>query len=149
MLRIDDSTERMEIKLESVTFSDKTVSGEDSYGVVLRSEKRLQALEGVLSQMSSVKANGETLEETMEGLLRSTANAFEESPRNRLDIYSQEIHSFARIVISELKIGRTTQEIEAGFRRHFDLDAKKRSLKKNGQFENQCNPIDNPVSGAE
>ena len=129
-LRIDDSTERMEIKLDSVTFSDKTVSGEDTYGVVLRSEKRLLALEAVLSQMSFIKANGEKLEENMAGLFSSTAKAFEESPRNRLDFYSQELHSFARIVILEIKNGRTAQEVEASFRRHLDFDAKKEILKK-------------------
>ncbi len=129
-MQLAEGVERMEINLDSITFADGTVTGEDRFGVLLRSEKRLQALRDIVGKVSAAKATLEQLKEAMEATISSTARAFDLSLRGPFDFYSRESHAFARMILLELKNGTSVQDIEASLQRHLSSDGAKEVLRR-------------------
>lgn len=128
-LQLVEGVERMEITLDSITFADNTLTGEDRYGVLLRSEKRLQSLKDIVHKVTAATTT-EQLTESMQATIASTSNAFEESPRGLQDFYSREIHRFARTVLAQLKQGKTMSDIQADFKTHLAAASAQEPLKK-------------------
>ncbi len=128
-LQFVEGLERMEITLDSITFADNTLTGEDRYGVQLRSEKRLQALKDIVNSLAAATTT-EQLTESMQSTIASTSKAFEASPREPQDFYSRETHRFARTVLAQLKQGKTTSDIQADFQAHLTAASVKEPLKK-------------------
>ena len=128
-MQLNEGVERMEIALDSITFADNTLIGEDRYGVRLRSGKRLQALKDIVHKVTAATTK-EQLTESMQATIASTSNAFEESPREPQDFYSRETHRFARTVLAQLKQGKTTGDIQADFQTHLAAASAQEPLKK-------------------
>ncbi len=131
-LQFVEGVERMEITLDSITFADNTLTGEDRYGVQLRSEKRLQALKDIVNRIAAATTT-ERLTESIQATIASTSKAFEASPREPQDFYTREIHRFARTVLAQLKQGKTTQDINSDFQSLLAAGSAKEPLKKRTQ----------------
>jgi hypothetical protein len=134
MFRSNDPTERFELKLDSITFADGSVLGEDSYGVIERSEKRALATKDFVSRLRALQsANNHEVQAQLSALLSSTSKAIEVSPRHKLDFYSQEMFALTKAAIREIQNGQTPQHIEGVLSKHLQLDATKLTLRRKTQ----------------
>jgi len=129
-LRVNEPGARRELTLDSITFADNTVIGEDTYGVVKRSEKRLEALQNIMPRIAAENASPGQLQQAMASILVATQSAREASPRDPQDFYALELHAIARSVLFGLKSGNSSQEIEQSLKRHLESNAKQEVLKR-------------------
>lgn len=120
--RISAPGDRIEIRLDSITFSDKTVIGQDTYGVIERGRKRQEARQHLLTVLSTTRLAGESPQPALAALLAMTHPAYEESQRHKIDFLALELDRSARWLLRELAGGQSSQTLETHLKNILDSE---------------------------